>query len=87
MPEATQQPAPLLPIDYIFTGVGAYPVEFVFYYDYAIDAERFTLVLKKTLTDFHLVSSQLQESGDANAAHGHRVAGSGRCQDRRLLSF
>lgn len=65
MSEATPQPAPLLPIDYVFTGVGAYPVEFVFYYDYAIDVERFALALKKTLTDFHLVSSRLQEAGEA----------------------
>lgn len=33
-------PIPLTPIDHVFTGVGSYPIEFVFAYDGTIDADR-----------------------------------------------
>ncbi len=56
---------PLMPIDYVFTGINAYPVEFVFYYDYEIDFDRFKSALDTTLQDFYLVSSQLQAQEDS----------------------
>lgn len=58
------QTARLMPIDYVFIGANPYQVEFVFYYDYAIDVEKFKSALAATLPDFPLVSSQLQPTGD-----------------------
>ncbi len=58
--------APLMPIDYIFTGISAYPVEFVFYYNYEINFDRFKSALDTTLQDFYLVSSQLQLQEGSN---------------------
>ncbi len=60
MSASIPQTVPLMPIDYVFIGANPYQIEFVFYYDYAIDNEKLESALKTTLTDFHLVSSQLQ---------------------------
>lgn len=50
---------PLSPIDHVFTGAGAYPLEFVFAYPGAIDAGRLAESLRATLALFPAVSSRL----------------------------
>ena len=40
---------PLSPIDHIFTGVGSYPIEFLFAYDGLIDEGRLLRTLEETL--------------------------------------
>lgn len=54
-----QPPSRLMPIDYAFIGPGAYPVEFVFFFDYRIDTQQFKVALDNTIPYFHLISSQL----------------------------
>ena len=49
----------LLPIDYVFMGGGAYPIEFVFFFDTRIDTGRFKAALDDTIPFFHLISSRL----------------------------
>ena len=49
---------PLSPIDYVFTGRGAYPIEFVFAYDGAIDAGRLEESLRRALEAFPPGSSR-----------------------------
>ena len=50
---------PLSPVDHIFTGRGAYPIEFVFAYEGAIDAGRLEESLHRALVAFPPVSSRL----------------------------
>jgi len=50
---------PLSPIDHVFTGVAAYPLEFVFAYDGTIDAGRLEDSLRRTLEAFPAVTSRL----------------------------
>jgi shikimate O-hydroxycinnamoyltransferase len=50
---------PLTPIDHIFTGVGSYPIEFVFAYDGTIDPERLLISLHEAVQYFVPVSSEL----------------------------
>jgi shikimate O-hydroxycinnamoyltransferase len=50
---------PLSPVDHIFTGRGAYPIEFVFAYAGAIDARRLEESLRRALEAFPPVSSRL----------------------------
>jgi hypothetical protein len=50
---------PLSPIDHVFTGVGSYPIEFVFAYPGAIDADRLAESLRSVLALFPAVSSRL----------------------------
>ncbi len=50
---------PLSPIDHVFTGVGSYPIEFVFAYRGAIDADRLAGSLRSVLAHFPAVSSRL----------------------------
>ena len=50
---------PLSPIDHVFTGTGAYPLEFVFAYGQPIDAQRLADSLRATLALFPAVSSRL----------------------------
>jgi shikimate O-hydroxycinnamoyltransferase len=50
---------PLSPVDHIFTGRGAYPIEFVFAYAGAIDAGRLEESLHRALEAFPAVSSRL----------------------------
>jgi shikimate O-hydroxycinnamoyltransferase len=49
---------PLSPIDHVFTGRGAYPIEFVFAYEGAIDAGRLEASLKRAVEAFPPVSSR-----------------------------
>ncbi len=53
------QPIPLSPIDQIFTGVGSYPIEFVFAYDGSLDADRLASSLEETLEYFPPARSKL----------------------------
>jgi shikimate O-hydroxycinnamoyltransferase len=55
---------PLSPIDHIFTGVGSYPIEFVFAYDGTIDEERLLGTLEETLLLFPPARSQLVRTSD-----------------------
>ena len=50
---------PLSPIDHVFTGAGAYPLEFVFAYAQPIDAGRLAESLRGALALFPAVSSRL----------------------------
>jgi hypothetical protein len=50
---------PLSPVDHVFTGPGAYPLEFVFAYERAMDAERLADSLRRTLALFPAVGSRL----------------------------
>ena len=49
---------PLSPIDHVFTGRGAYPIEFVFSYAGAMDAGRLEESLRRALAVFPPVSSR-----------------------------
>lgn len=51
---------PLSPIDHVFTGSGAYPIQFVFAYDHRLDAERLKASLAEVLAAFAPLRSQLQ---------------------------
>jgi len=50
---------PLSPVDHVFTGVGAYPIEFVFAYGGRLDPERLRDSLQRTLALFPGVASRL----------------------------
>lgn len=55
---------PLSPIDHVFTGRGAYPIEFVFAYEGRIDAGRLEESLKKALEAFPPAGSRFVRLGD-----------------------
>ncbi|UCD39040.1 MAG: hypothetical protein JSW54_06060 [Fidelibacterota bacterium] len=55
---------PLSPVDHIFTGVGSYPIEFIFAYDYCIEAARLQQSLDKTLEHFSPLRSRLIRIAD-----------------------
>jgi transferase family protein len=50
---------PLSPVDHVFTGVGAYPIEFVFAYGGRLDPQRLRGSLQRTLALFPGVASRL----------------------------
>jgi shikimate O-hydroxycinnamoyltransferase len=50
---------PLSPIDHVFTGVGSYPIEFVFAYEDTIDSARLRSSLDETLAHFAPLRSKL----------------------------
>lgn len=50
---------PLSPIDHVFTGSGAYPVQFLFAYEAHIDAGRLKASLEEVLEDFPAAKSRL----------------------------
>jgi shikimate O-hydroxycinnamoyltransferase len=50
---------PLTPIDHIFTGVGSYPIEFVFAYRNTIDPDRLLASLREAVRRFVPVGSRL----------------------------
>jgi len=50
---------PLSPIDHVFTGVGSYPIEFVFAYENTIDSTRLRSSLDETLEQFWPLCSKL----------------------------
>ena len=52
-------PLPLSPIDHVFTGRGAYPLEFVFAYGGAIDPVRLEESLRRVLASFPAATSRL----------------------------
>ena len=54
---------PLSPIDLVFTGRGAYPLEFVFAYGGRVDADRLAGSLRRTLELFPHVGSRLVRLG------------------------
>jgi hypothetical protein len=54
---------PLSPIDLVFTGRGAYPLEFVFGYRGRVDADRLGESLRRTLALFPHVGSRLVRTG------------------------
>ncbi len=58
---------PLSPIDLVFTGRGAYPLEFVFAYPGRVDADRLAESLRRTLALFPAVGSRLVRIGDTFA--------------------
>ena len=55
---------PLSPIDHVFTGVGSYPIEFVFAYDGNVDEARLLSTLEETLQLFPPARSQLVRTSD-----------------------
>ncbi len=55
---------PLSPIDHVFTGVGSYPIEFVFAYDGSIDVGRLKASFEETLTHFPVIRSRLERVAD-----------------------
>jgi shikimate O-hydroxycinnamoyltransferase len=55
---------PLSPIDHIFTGVGSYPIEFVFAYDATIDPGRLQDSLDSVLDTFTPLHSRLVIASD-----------------------
>jgi len=54
-------PLPLLPIDYVFTGENSYQIEFVFVFNYRIDANRLKDALDKLLVSFYPLRSKLKK--------------------------
>jgi hypothetical protein len=54
----------LSPIDHVFTGRGAYPLEFVFAYGGQLDADRLASSLRRTLALFPAVASRLVRLSD-----------------------
>lgn len=50
---------PLTPIDHIFTGIGSYPIEFVFAYGETIDPDRLLASLHEAVRSFPPVGSRL----------------------------
>jgi len=50
---------PLSPIDHVFTGIGAYPIEFVFAYGGRIDPDRLAESLRRTIALFPAVATRL----------------------------
>lgn len=59
---------PLSPIDHVFTGRGAYPIEFVFAYEGAIDAGRLEASLRKTIDSFPPAGSRFVRLDDSSLA-------------------
>jgi hypothetical protein len=55
---------PLSPIDHVFTGTGAYPLEFVFAYEGTINAERLGASLRRVIESFPAASSRLARQHD-----------------------
>lgn len=55
---------PLSPIDHVFTGAGAYPLEFVFAYARRIAPERLADSLRAVLASFPAAASRLARRGD-----------------------
>ena len=63
---------PLSPIDHVFTGRGAYPIEFVFAYAGTMDAGRLEESLRRALDAFPPVSSRfVRAAGNALAFEPH----------------
>jgi hypothetical protein len=65
----------LSPIDHVFTGVGAYPIEFVFAYRGRIDTDRLAESLRRTIALFPAVATRLARLPDE--AYGLEPAGDG----------
>ena len=62
------QPVPLSPIDYVFTGVGSYPITFAFAYARSLDPAHVRGSLDETLAHFPLLRTKLiRVAGDAYA--------------------
>ena len=59
---------PLSPVDHVFTGVGAYPIEFVFAYGGRLDPGRLRESLQRTLVLFPGVASRLVRLSGAEYA-------------------
>ena len=59
---------PLSPIDHVFTGRGAYPIEFVFAYAGTIDAARLEESLRTAIDAFPPVGSRFVHCGDDTLA-------------------
>ncbi|MGD2217629.1 MAG: acyltransferase, partial [Gemmatimonadales bacterium] len=59
---------PLTPIDHIFTGVGSYPIEFVFAYRDTIDPDRLLASLHEALRHFAAAGSRLVETSESTYA-------------------
>jgi shikimate O-hydroxycinnamoyltransferase len=58
----------LTPIDHIFTGVGSYPIEFVFAYSDTIDPDRLAASLHDAVRHFAPVASKLTELSENSYA-------------------
>jgi len=59
---------PLTPIDHIFTGVGSYPIEFVFAYSGTIDPDSLAASLHDAVRHFAPVASKLTELSENSYA-------------------
>jgi hypothetical protein len=55
---------PLSSIDHIFTGLGSYPIEFIFAYEGQIDPEKLIASLKETMKYFPPASARLTRLSD-----------------------
>jgi len=66
---------PLSTIDHIFTGVGSYPIEFIFNYDGFLDEETLKASLDKTIQHFPVISSILAKISDK--AYGFELSSEG----------
>jgi len=66
---------PLSPIDHIFTGIGSYPIEFVFAYDRTIDPDRLGGTIEELVRHFPPIGSVLVKTSEHSyalepSAHG-----------------
>ncbi|MGD8699729.1 MAG: acyltransferase [Gemmatimonadales bacterium] len=66
---------PLSPIEYVFTGVGSYPIEFVFAYDVELETDRLEASFEQTVSHFPRVRSQLERASEAALEFHHTVDG------------
>jgi shikimate O-hydroxycinnamoyltransferase len=66
---------PLSPIDHVFTGVGSYPIEFVFVYKDTIDSARLRSSLDETLEQFLPLQSKLVKISEHS--YGFQLADGG----------
>jgi shikimate O-hydroxycinnamoyltransferase len=58
------QPVPLSPIDYVFTGVGSYPITFAFAFERTLDPAHMRASLAETLAHFPLLRGKLIQVGE-----------------------
>ncbi len=54
----------LSPVDHVFTGAGAYPINFLFFFESLIDEHKLKASLEKTLQFFSPVGSHLKKMSD-----------------------
>jgi hypothetical protein len=73
--EMSSAALPLSPVDYVFTGVGSYAIEFAFAYQDTIDPARLQRSLDQTLEHFWPLQSKLTRASEHS--YGFQPAGDG----------